>query len=54
MQIADLPILSSCQGLTLASIPEPGRIARRNGMDCRVRPGNDDNLRGLWPDGAGA
>jgi hypothetical protein len=54
MQTADLPVLSSRQGLTLASTPERGHIAHRNGMDCRVKPGNDDNVGGLRPGGAGA
>jgi hypothetical protein len=54
MQIAGLPILSSCQGLTLASNPERRHVPRRHGMDCRVKPGNDDNHRGLRLGGAGA
>jgi hypothetical protein len=54
MKIAGLSILSSCHGLTLASILEGCHVSRRHGMDCRVKPGNDDNLLGMRLGGAGA
>ena len=37
-----LPSLSSCLDLIRASIPERKPNCQRYGMDCRVKPGNDD------------
>jgi hypothetical protein len=42
MPIGTLWILSSCHGLTVASIPLAAAIDEDGGMDCRVKPGKDD------------
>jgi hypothetical protein len=39
--------LSSCPDLIRASIPQQSRAFDGFGMDCRVKPGNDDKCNAI-------
>jgi hypothetical protein len=42
-------MMSLCPDLIRASIPFPSPLLGRYGMDCRVKPGNDDVVGDLEP-----